>query len=414
MRTTSALLLEDRRHAQASLERGTREFPESLAGATPKLVWACGTAALGCAVSLLVLLGCATVALAATPRQIIREKRVVRQLAPAAAPLKAKLAAEVAKILKAGRLAPFRTMYGEGRPHFAWREPWQMVYTLSLALPHLDSPMQAKVRGYLKEEIAARPPWDENLLGPEGTLRQPPDLPRSIFVQQCPPAKTRTPFFAYALWLYAENTGDLKAIRANWKTIKDSFKRKLGKRPTLETLSGAIGMYRLARKLNDRGTADEAQSLALEAIEYCQDFPKVVANATRAYTGQDRWRRGTHGVLYAFFNLTPGAARVLTSSPKLRAAAETYATAGRKDYPLWWMAQAPVGDSGYYGECCCSGPEQRGMLFNYEAWVAGTPATKLAYYTDVPDALLGDCTYLQNLVTAIETFGEATWVDLTK
>jgi hypothetical protein len=61
-------------------------------------------------------------------------------------------------------------------------------------------------------------------------------------------------------------------------------------------------------------------------------------------------------------------------TPHRRAAA-----AGWKDYPLWWMARAPVGDSGYYGECCYSGPDQRHMLFNYEAWVAGTNAEKLAY-----------------------------------
>ena len=60
-----------------------------------------------------------------------------------------------------------------------------------------------------------------------------------------------------------------------------------------------------------------------------------------------------------------------------------------------------------------AGPEQRGMLFAYEAWVARTPASRLAYYVDVPDALIGDCTYLQNLVIAIESFGSARWEEGT-
>lgn len=45
------------------------------------------------------------------------------------------------------------------------------------------------------------------------------------------------------------------------------------------------------------------------------------------------------------------------------------------------------------------------MLFNYEAWVAKTPASKLVCYVDVPDAMVGDCSYLQNLITAIEAYG---------
>jgi len=103
------------------------------------------------------------------------------------------------------------------------------------------------------------------------------------------------------------------------------------------------------------------------------------------------------------------AARFIASSEELRRDAAEYAAAGWKDWPLWWMAPAPVGDAGYYGEGCCAGPEQRGMLLNYEAWVARTPAPKLARYVDVPDALVGDCTYLQNLVTAIEAYGSQSW-----
>ena len=41
------------------------------------------------------------------------------------------------------------------------------------------------------------------------------------------------------------------------------------------------------------------------------------------------------------------------------------------------------------------------MLFNYFAWVRQAPANELRLLVDVPDALIGDCYYLQNLVTAI-------------
>jgi hypothetical protein len=49
------------------------------------------------------------------------------------------------------------------------------------------------------------------------------------------------------------------------------------------------------------------------------------------------------------------------------------------------------------------------MLFNYHAWVREEPARELALRVDVPDALIGDCYYLLNLVTAIEAYGRRVW-----
>jgi len=353
-------------------------------------------------------------AMAAEPEEIVKQKRQVTEIGKAAEPLKAKLSAEIAKVVSAGRLAPFRTMYGENDARYHWRQPWQMVYALSLAMPYLPPEQQERAKKYLTDEIEARPPWAEDLLGPQGTLRQPADQSRRLFNAGCRPGKTASAFFAYALWTYADRTGDVATIRNNWQTIKTNFAGKIGTRHTLETVSGCIGMYRLAKMMDDSGTAAGAMTNATNAIEACNDFKQVIRNATRAYTGRDQWRRGTRGVLYGFLNLTPEAARVPASSPELKEAAARYAQAGWKDYPLWWMAQAPVGDSGYYGEGCCAGPEQRGMLFAYEAYVAGADAGKLAQYVDVPDALIGDCTYLRNLVIAIEAFGKATWVEAAK
>lgn len=344
---------------------------------------------------------------AAELEAIVKQRRIVESIGPGAEPLKARLVAEVQKVLKAGRLAPFRTLYGEHGPRYHWREPWQMVYTLSLALPHLPSELQAAGKRYLTEEIAARPPWEGALLGPDGTKRQPDDLPESVF-RAMPAGQTPTAFFPYALWVYADRSGDWQTIRANWPVIQQNFQAKAGQRPNFETASGAIGMYRLAMGIADSAAA-RFLTLATDTLAACRNFEAVRASAHRAYTGrEDR----SWGVTYAFFNLTPELARFIAGDEALAKAAEAYAEVGRWTWPLWWMAQAPVGDAGYYGEGCCAGPEQRGMLFNYEAWVRKLPAAQLALYTDVPDALIGDCTYLQNLVTAIEAFGKERWVGL--
>ena len=339
---------------------------------------------------------------------VVAQQRQVKDIGPEAQPLKDKLAVEVNKILQAGRLAPFRTLYGEGHVRYAWREPWQMVYTLSLALPHLPADAQTKVKAYLKEEIAARPPWSLDLLGTSGA-RQADGLSQAVFDEGCTPGQVSTAFFPYALWVYGSNTGDWGTLQTNWATIKDNFKKHMGDKLTLEHYSGTIGMARLARSLGDIKATAKYDAMAQQLVGYFQDFAAVQANASKIYTGNEKPQRGTEGVLYAFFNLTPEAARLVADNPKLKAGAAAYAKGGWTTWPLWWMAQCPVGDGGYYDEGCCGGPEQQGMLLQYEAWIAGTPAAKLAYYVDVPDALVGDCTFIRNLVTAIEAFGQQSW-----
>jgi hypothetical protein len=361
------------------------------------------------AISLFVVLMLSTYAVGAAGLEaIVTERRAVSDIGPGAEPLKARLVAEVQKVIKAGRLAPFRTLYGEHGLRYHWREPWQMPYTLGLALPHLPPELQADVKRYLAEEIAARPPWEGALLGPDGTKRQPDDLPESVF-RAIGAGQTPTAFFPYALWVYASRSGDWRTIRANWPVIQQNFQAKVGTRPNFETASGAIGMYRLAVGIDDSAAAARFLKAATDALAACRNFEAVRASAHRAYTGHENWTRESHGVNYAFFNLTPEIARLIAGDEALAKAAEAYADAGRRTWPLWWMAQAPVGDWGYYGEGCCAGPEQRGMLFNYEAWVRKLPAEQLAMYADVADALIGDCTYMQNLVTAIEAFGTAAW-----
>jgi hypothetical protein len=102
-------------------------------------------------------------------------------------------------------------------------------------------------------------------------------------------------------------------------------------------------------------------------------------------------------------------ARYINEQPELKRATEGYADQSVATWPLWWMAQAPVGDWGYFDEGSCAGPETRMMLFNYFAWVRQKPANELRLLVDVPDALIGDCYYLQNTVTAIEAWGQTSW-----
>ncbi len=193
-------------------------------------------------------------------------------------------------------------------------------------------------------------------------------------------------------------------------------------------------MSRMAEQFGDASLRIQYENDAITLMNEGLDFDTFNSNAINAQTRWSdltEWNRGSYGIAYPLFYLTPEVARYMSSQINLRNTIDTYIYAepeiqpsgsGGGGYaviplsvtwlwPLWWMAQAPIGDGGYFGEGCAAGSEQRMMLFNYYAWVRNEPSATLRYYLDVPDALIGDLYYIQNLVTTIESYGQTCWED---
>jgi len=358
---------------------------------------------------------------AATPEEIVRQASKVTGLTPDAAPLEAKLGAEVARIIQAGHLMPFRAQYGEGSPRYFYAEPWMMMYTLALTYPYLPADLQKKCVEYVSADTKLQVPWSEKALELKGFPRQ-PDAPDKLPAEGRGNYRVRGALF-YALWRWGTATGDWKDIQAEWNGLKTLYAKVRGGRKTYELLNGALAMARLARTFGDAQAADYEKD-AVQLLQEGLDYRAFRANSIADYTGRDEWERGSYGMLYPLFHLTPEVARWIKGNEALRAAVEKdvytqpesqsaigvgQPTSGLWTWPLWFMAQAPVGHAGYYGEGCCADPCSRLMLFNYMAWVREEPKEKLRYYLDVPDALVGDCYFIQNLVTTLEAHGTRAW-----
>jgi hypothetical protein len=345
-------------------------------------------------------------ALGAEFNAIVQQTRRVEDLSPGANKLISRLEAEVTKIIQAGHLMPFRVQYGEGQPRNVYAEPWMMMYTLARAYPYVSKGTQSAITTYLRQETQLRAPWSPTPLGPTGAYRQ--GDPKGVPELGLPPKKYKpTGTLLYALWLYGHHSGDWSAIKAQWQNLQGIYAALAASPPTYELISGAIAMSRMARVFGD-----EPGRFAAEAAKLMQagtDFESFRRHAHVAYSGKPNWYRGSDGIGFALFNLTPEVARYIKEQPALKRALENYADHAVAVWPLWWMAQAPVGDWGYFDEGSCAGPETRMMLFHYFAWVRQKPASELGQLVDVPDALIGDCYYLQNLVTAIEAWGRANW-----
>lgn len=338
---------------------------------------------------------------------IVREARRVDPLAPEAAPWVTRLESEVRKILQAGHLMPFRVQYGEGRPRHLYAEPWMMMLTLARAYPYVAPETQTAITAYLRQETRRHAPWSKTALGPEGAYRQ--GDPAGVPETGLPPAYKPTGTLLYALWLYGHHTGDWPELKTQWATLQTLYRELSAAPPTYESISGAIALARMAKVFGDAAAEERFSADAVKLMQAGTNFEAFRRHAHLAYSGKPDWVRGTDGIAFALFHLTPEVARYIRGQPALQAAIDRYVDRAVAIWPLWWMAQAPVGDWGYFDEGSCAGPETRMMLFNYFAWVRPAPAAELAARVDVPDALIGDCYYLQNLVTAIEAWGRPQW-----
>lgn len=339
--------------------------------------------------------------------EIVHQTRQVESLSPEANKLISRLEAEVSKIIKAGHLMPFRVQYGEGRPRNVYAEPWIMMLTLARAHPHVAKETQSAIKAYLRQETQLHPPWSNTALGPMGAYRQ--GDPQGVPELGLPPQYKPTGTMLYAFWLYAHHSGDWSEMKSQWKNLQGVYAELATSPPTYELISGAIAMSRMARALGDEPMQRQFTTEAVKLMQAGTSFETFRRNAHLAYSGKPDWFRGSDGVAFALFYLTPEVARYINEQPDLKRAMERYVDQAVAVWPLWWMAQAPVGDGGYFDEGSCAGPETRMMFFNYFAWVRQKPAKELRLLVDVPDALIGDCYYLQNLVTAIESLGQSRW-----
>lgn len=347
--------------------------------------------------------------------------------------LKAKLASQVQKIISSGHLLPFRTIYGEDNPHFFWYNRYDTIYTLSLVYPYLDPTTQTSLKTYLKSELSAYPIWSAVFLDPAvGTTRQSDDLPAGKYLSDAQNMlnqyQTRPRLFAlYALWLYANSTGDWTYIDTNWTQIKNfysTYSTELSQ--YYSGLAGGIGMVRLAagKTTPDTATRDAVITSLISGFTTGKNYLTFSQSAETAYkwisgyiisSGGSGGTRNSFPQGFQFIDTSPEIGRYIFDDATLKSlvlgSSEFSLPEMEKRSPLWYMAQAPQFNK-YSGEGSGSVPFDRAMVFPLHAWILKDSSTKLRSYLDVPDPVIGDYYYLQNLTRTIESHGSPCWKDV--
>jgi hypothetical protein len=328
--------------------------------------------------------------------------------------LKQRLAEEVRRILDAGHLRPGYQSVGLFDSHTRdqlgdylidyWHQPSDILYALSLALPHLPQSLQQEVRDHLRAEYAAYPPYRYTHIGwRDGSSREPFDLPRETEVDRVnhPPwvsgwgfaGWTWPPGMFYALWKYAEAVGGAQAIFDNVRydleqAPADSY---LEAYPYVHNayIAGYWGYLKLEKlagypeSVAIRSELDRL--LALRSAVFSKDTTFGGAAPDRALS-----------VARNFMFLVPELGRYLHDHAleRVRAAVAEYSNVA----PYWFVA----GFEATHGEGAVQHLFDYHALFLARAYILQEPRALLTKYLDVPGFQVGDLFYIQNLVAAIE------------
>lgn len=346
--------------------------------------------------------------------------------------LVARLETEVQAIVNAGHLAPFylergfTTRYGvpgdsshpqDGLVRFSptgnvyWFDPGELVYTLSLAYPYLSSGLKNQVRSYLQNEMSHYPPLQPLPWPPdwviEGTRRElySVAIRPNVWPPPAPPLST-----LYALWAYADATGDWAYLQNRWSQIKSLFDSKKSQVDSYAAISGAIGYARIAAHLGHTAEAQEGQNVAVSAMVAGQNFAAFRQTANARYPDPRNLTTGLRAPV--FFGLVPEVGHFLrdTIGGTVTSYLGTLTDYYDGEY-LWYLTR--LGLQVEQGESSFHGPELAWSVFLARAYAQETERSELLRYLDRPWGL-GDVYYLQKLAATIEAGSQPNFRASTK
>jgi hypothetical protein len=334
---------------------------------------------------------------------------------------------EVQSILNAGHLAPARNYYADiDEEYWLFTEPCRIITTLAWAYPYLTATQRDAVKAYVAAELSDvrwvpwnGNPWDNYYLPFNvGTLRErhPTDTSTRF---DGPWGNARpTVQVIYGLWLYGCRTGDWTTIQSRWSNIKSFYSNHTWQADLYGTMCAHIAMARLAEKFSDTAMRTTALANLQTQLDGGVTFATVESNCWNKtpywispYRGM--WDSRKDGLVYRgfmFLNLTPEMGRYLKEN--VSAATLQRHNQGKSEFPYWWMMETEhfcrhTGDEGVGFPS-----EMMGMIMPVERWVADAPASALRSYMKSWTNNIGDCYWLEALVTVIEAHGAVTWVDV--
>lgn len=374
------------------------------------------------ALSLVLLAGSAS---AVDPTKYAWEAPVVTNISPAADYLKQQLAEQVADILKAGNLAPWRVSHADQETnaessYFVYMEQGRIVTTLAWAYPHLPAAQQQAVKTYVAGQMANSTfaPWATSRLtgSVTATRREFHQLTKvwndwgTSWQGKLPTVQT-----LYGCWLWAYRANDWATIQTYWPQIKTAYNAKADQGNIYGTMGAHIAMIRLADHFGDTAMRDTALANLTTNLNAGLDFAATETKTQAMYDKMyDSRQNGSIYRGWMFLNLCPEIGRYIADNATLKTAALARHNSGKSSFPLWWLVDAPYFQRSYTGDegVGLIAPDMMGQIVPMERWVVGASgATMIGYMRSAPSCR-GDCVWIESLVQAIEANGTLQWVNV--
>ncbi len=393
---------------------------------------------------------CAAGAVRAQPAtEYIWRTESVRNIAPAADDLRAELDALVLEMIGTGnpaidngQLQPALFRPGLAGEFLLYGAPSESVLLLSDILPLLSAPVRTQLASYLGVLLNTFPPLERSFVHGTGTWgwtlmernrRESHPMP-STGVNIWPPPSI--PLSAlYALWRYADATGDWAYLRARLPALQALYNTYDGTPSYYGEVLGLIGAARIAEHEGLRAWRDDAVTRATAAIAAADYVAWVNARQTELTRSEHDWcypvfheYRAEPAVAVAFgpeigrlIADRSAAAAIAHVSPRIGGPGRN--NHGRASQPGWMGPRLQYCDAGYIykggeipnwandwqgGENAYNTPDFAWTFFLLRAYVYGDSAEDLRTYIDAP-MCIADLCHLHKLAVAIRAYGQRQW-----
>jgi outer membrane protein assembly factor BamB len=286
-----------------------------------------------------------------------------------------------------------------------WQDPGELLYSLALSYPYLDTALKTKVKSYLTSEMNRYPPlgnlpWSSSPAPAwlvQGTSRETYAVPfRSSLNSWPPPAPNLSAI--YGLWLWSKNTGDWSYAQSHWPEVKNLFEARRGSILYYADIAGAIGYARLASHFGYSADYQAGRDTAVAAMQAGLDFDTFQQRAASQYT--DPNEDSTGWSVPVFFGLTPEVGLYMKEQLSGQPADLLNQRENINDGVRWWYLTR-VGAHGEGGETSYLLPSTAWSHFLAHAYMIGENRASLKKWLDRPWGR-GDLYSIQKLVSVIQ------------
>lgn len=325
---------------------------------------------------------------------------------------------EINAIVTKGALAPLVMHYSDqpGEGYAIYHERGRIITTLAMAYPYVSTALQTQIQTYVKSMLAgAEAFWSSTFKGnSEGVPRRLSGYAESMSDTQLF-KNISTLYVIYGLWLYGDNTGDWATIQNYWSQIKTFYQNNKSNNILYGSLSGFIGMERLAHQFGD-STTETSVLNDLNSQFNTALSPSSIETRQKAtsysYFYDSRKASFFNGQPWMYLNMSPEVVRFVGDNAAIKTDYLNRLQQFQSFYSPWWLYQLPISTRWTGDEVIGTTPELMGFSFPAERWIKGTPASTLDNYVRSIPTGIGDSFWIESFISNIEANGINCWVDI--